>query len=128
MDLVTLIAILLVLSALFAYINHRFIGLPTTIGVMLVALVFSACSVLLNRWGVVDIHDFAENLLSGIDFNKALMDGMLSFLLFAGALHVSTRDLAKIKWTITTLATCGVVLSTFVVGFVENELCTSYKK
>ena len=116
MDLITLISIILVLSALFAYINHRFIKLPTTIGVMLVSLVFSACSVLLHRWGLVDIHDFAEELLSSIDFNKALMDGMLSFLLFAGALHVSTKDLSKIKWTITALATVGVVLSTFVVG------------
>jgi CPA1 family monovalent cation:H+ antiporter len=55
-------------------------------------------------------------ILENIDFNETLMNGMLSFLLFAGALHVSARDLAKIKWTIAILATAGVVLSTFVVA------------
>ncbi len=116
MDLTNLIAIILTLSAIFSYINFRFIGLPTTIGVMLIALVVSFGFILLGELGIVDIHRFAEKMLSGIDFNKALMDGMLSFLLFAGALHVSAKDLAKMKWTIGVLATLGVVLSTFVVG------------
>ncbi len=116
MDQITIIAILLTLSAVFAYINFRFIKLPTTIGVMFVALVFSLLSILLEKLGITDIHNFATNLLAGIDFNQALMDGMLSFLLFAAALHVSTADLSKIKWTITCLATLGVALSTFVVG------------
>ena len=116
MDMVTLISILLTLSAAFAYLNFRFVGLPTTIGVMVMSLVFSMGALALERLGLVDAYSFAENLLSRIDFNETLMDGMLSFLLFAGALHVSTKDLVKIKWTIAALATFGVIISTFVVG------------
>ncbi len=116
MDLIHLIAIILTLSAALSYVNVRFIGLPTTIGVMIIALVLSFGLILLGAFGVGNIHSQAENMLSRIDFNKALMDGMLSFLLFAGALHVSTADLADMKWTIGTLATLGVLLSTFVVG------------
>ena len=116
MDMVTLISILLTLSAAFAYLNFRFVGLPTTIGVMVMSLVFSMGALALERLGLVDAYSFAENLLSRIDFNETLMEGMLSFLLFAGALHVSTKDLVKIKWTIASLATFGVIISTFVVG------------
>ena len=116
MELIKLIAIVLSLSAAFSYVNFRFIGLPTTIGVMIIALVVSLGLILLDSLGVVDIRTYASKLLSGIDFNKALMDGMLSFLLFAGALHVSAEDLADKKWTIGVLATVGVALSTFIVG------------
>ena len=116
MELIKLIAIVLSLSAAFSYVNFRFIGLPTTIGVMIIALVVSLGLILLDSLGVVDIRTHASKLLSGIDFNKALMDGMLSFLLFAGALHVSAEDLADMKWTIGVLATVGVALSTFIVG------------
>ena len=124
MDLTNLIAIILTLSAVFSYINFRFIGLPATIGVMLIALVVSFGFILLGGLGIMDLHRYAEKILSGIDFNKALMDGMLSFLLFAGALHVSAKDLAEMKWTIGVLATLGVVLSTFVVGGMMFVLLT----
>ena len=116
MALVDLIAIILTLSAAFAYINFRFIGLPTTIGVMLIALVLSGSLILLGWLGIADLQNHAERMLAGIDFDKALMDGMLSFLLFAGALHVNIEDLAGKKWVIGLLATAGVALSTFVVG------------
>jgi CPA1 family monovalent cation:H+ antiporter len=116
MDMVTLISILLTLSAAFAYLNFRFVGLPTTIGVMVMSLVFSMGALALGKLGLADAYSFAESLLSRIDFNETLMEGMLSFLLFAGALHVSTKDLVKIKWTIAALATFGVIISTFVVG------------
>ncbi len=116
MELTNLIAIILTLAAVFSYVNFRFIGLPTTIGVMIIALGMSFLMIVLGALGIMDIHSHAEKLLSSIDFNKALMDGMLSFLLFAGALHVSAEDLADMKWTIGLLATLGVVLSTFVVG------------
>ena len=116
MDIINLIAIVLTLSAAFSYFNVRFIGLPTTIGVMIIALVASMGLIAISNFGDFDIHTSAERLLSNIDFNKALMDGMLSFLLFAGALHVSAADLSDMKWTIAVLATLGVVLSTFIVG------------
>ena len=116
MDTVHLFAIILTLSAAFAYCNLRFIGLPTTIGVMVVGLLFSLLAIILGKLGIVALQDHALSVLRNIDFNRALMDGMLSFLLFAGALHVNMQELEKIKWTIFSLATFGVVASTFAVG------------
>ncbi len=116
MDLVNLVAVILTLSAAFSYLNFRFIGLPTTIGVMLIALALSGGLILLGWLGVADLRHHAAQMLAGVDFNKALMEGMLSFLLFAGALHVRMENLSAKKWTIGLLATAGVVLSTLVVG------------
>ena len=116
MELINLLAIILTLSAAFAYINFRFIGLPTTIGVMLIALVCSLLMIVFDGWGLLEIREHAEAMLSQIDFNETLMDGMLCFLLFAGALHVNTNDLADMKVTIASLATLGVLISTFLVG------------
>jgi len=116
MDFINLAAIILSLAAAFAYINQRFIGLPTTIGVMLIALALSG-GLLLSGWlGIGGLREQAARMLAHIDFDKALMDGMLSFLLFAGALHVRMENLAKVKWSIGLLATIGVLLSTFTVG------------
>lgn len=116
MEFLNLLAILITLAAVFSYLNHRFIGLPTTIGVMLIALVFSLALIGLNAMGIGQFELQAEVMLSQIDFSIVLMHGMLSFLLFAGALHVNFEDLSKFKWIITSLATMGVVLSTFIVG------------
>ena len=124
MDIITLTAVILTLSAAFSYLNFRFIGLPTTIGVMLIALALSAAIILLGRFGIVDLSNHAAQLLREVDFDKALMDGMLSFLLFAGALHVNLENLAARKWTVGLLATVGVMLSTFIVGGLTHGLLT----
>ena len=116
MEPLNLAAILITLSALFSYINHRFIGLPTTIGVMLIALLMSLLLILIGELGVAQFDDVAERLLLGVDFDQTLMHGMLSFLLFAGALHVDLGGLRQQKWVITILATVGVFLSTMMVG------------
>ncbi len=116
MEPLDLAAILITLSALFSYINHRFIGLPTTIGVMLIALLMSLLLILIGELGVAQFDEVAERLLLGVDFDKTLMHGMLSFLLFAGALHVDLGGLRQQKWVITILATVGVFLSTLMVG------------
>ncbi len=116
MEFLNLLAILITLAAVFSYVNYRFIGLPTTIGVMLIALIFSLVLIGLNVLGIGEFETQAELMLSQVDFNKVLMHGMLSFLLFAGALHVNFEDLSKFKWIITSLATMGVVLSTLIVG------------
>ena len=115
MDLFELIALLITLSALFSYINHRWLGLPTTIGLMVIALLFSLA---LNAAGlfVPAVERKAETIIGSIDFNKALMHGMLGFLLFAGALHVNLGDLARQKWLIALLASLGVVVSTFLIA------------
>ncbi|MDG1904112.1 MAG: sodium:proton antiporter [Arenicella sp.] len=115
-SVIDLSAVLITISALFAYINHRFIGLPTTIGVMMVALIASVLVYVAGLLGWADVQNQATSMLGEIDFNQTLLHGMLSFLLFAGALHVNLTDLKKQGWVILSLATVGVVMSTFLVG------------
>lgn len=116
MEMLDLAALLLTLAAIFSYINFRFLKLPTTIGIMLIAMLISISLVVLSHCGFESIQNKATVVLEGIDFNKALMHGMLSFLLFSGALHVNLEDLDQNKWIISILATFGVVMSTFIVG------------
>lgn len=116
MSLFDLIAILVSLAAVFSYVNHRVLGLPTTIGLMLITLLLSVCLVVVGHW-IPDAHQQAEELLQRVDFDATLLHGLLGFLLFAGALHVNLDDLAEQRWLIGTLATGGVLVSTFVVGY-----------
>lgn len=115
MSLIHTITILVCLSATFSYLNHRFIKLPTTIGLMAIALTMSLALVALGKLGF-GIEDEARRFIGGIDFNVALMQGMLSCLLFAGALHVNLEELLDLKWVVGTLASVGVVLSTLITG------------
>lgn len=115
MTLFDILATLLSLSALFSYLNHRFIRLPTTIGLMLIALMMSLGIIVLDQFDL-GLGEQIHILMEQIDFNTTLMQGMLSFLLFAGALHVNLNDLAKNKWIITALATVGVSVSTLLIG------------
>lgn len=124
MNLFDIIAILITLTAVFSYINHCYIRLPTTIGVMLISLVMSLVLILLRFTGY-DLTAHAENILSRIDFNKTLMQGMLSYLLFAGALHINLDNLSRQKWLIGLLATTGVLVSTFIIGILV-WLCTGW--
>jgi len=115
MNLFHLMAILISLAALFSFFNYRYLHLPTAIGLMLIALLASIGLVLLgpHAYGV---KEYAGQLLHDVDFDETLLHGMLSFLLFAGALHVNLNDLAKQKWIIALLASVGVLTSTFLVG------------
>ena len=115
MSVFQVIAVLLTLTALFSYLNYRFIRLPTTIGVMLIALIASLALIALQHFGF-SIGPMAGRVLQSVDFGQTLLQGMLSFLLFAGALHINLNDLAKQKWVITILAVVGVLISTFVFG------------
>ena len=112
----TVAAGVVTLAGVFAYINHRFFKLPTTIGLMMIALIISILIIILGKMGI-HFDTIAEEVLKSIDFDQTLMNGMLSFLLFAGALHVNINDLAKQKYVIILLATVGVVTSTFIIGF-----------
>ncbi len=116
MKLFNILAVLITLSAGFSYINHRFIRLPTTIGLMAIALLVSLGLIALGPLGF-GLKEDARLLLNSVDFDETLLHGMLSFLLFAGALHVNLADLAKQKYIIGTLATLGVIGSTFIIGF-----------
>jgi len=119
MDLLSIASILLTVSAIFAYINYRYIKLPTTIGIMVVSLVFSVVLVILSKLGLDSGIDVAQSLVNQVDFNQALMNGMLAFLLFAGAMHVNLSALLDNKWVVGLLASVGVIASTFMVGIVS---------
>jgi len=119
MDILSISSVLLTVSALFAYVNYRYIKLPTTIGIMVVSLVFSVILVVLSKLGFENGISVAQSLVRQIDFNQALMNGMLAFLLFAGAMHVNLSALYQNKWVVGLLASLGVIASTFMVGAVS---------
>jgi monovalent cation:H+ antiporter, CPA1 family len=115
MSIFQILAALMTLTALFSYINHRVFRLPTMIGVMLMALLVSLALVATKPLGL-GLEKTAAGLLQRIDFDDTLMQGMLSFLLFAGALQVDLGALAGERWTVTTLSVAGVLISTMVFG------------
>lgn len=119
MEILNTIAVLLTLSAVFSYLNYRFIKLPTAIGIMLISLALSLLLLISGKLGFFDVSQRASDLIKGIDFQTTLINGMLSFLLFAGALHINLNELSKQKWIILILATVGVVSSTFIIGGVS---------
>ena len=125
MGILNTIALLLTLAALFSYLNERFLRLPTTIGIMLISLFLSVSLLLIGKLGWPSLQVEAQHFLRGIDFHQTLMHGMLSFLLFAGALHINLNDLAKQKGVIITLATFGILLSTVIVGSLSYWLLNS---
>ena len=107
----------LVLTALFAYLNERFVGLPTSIGVMVTALALSLIFIGLDAMGISGgLRDYEASFLRSIDFSSVLMQGMLSLLLFAGALHIDLTELRAYTWQVGLLAVVGTVLSTAIVG------------
>ena len=115
MTIFEIFATLITLAAVFSYLNFRFLRLPTTIGLMVMALVTSLLVIWIGQYSP-SIFAAAQGLLNSIDFNQTLMHGMLGFLLFAGALHVNMSDLREQKWVIAILATVGILLSTLLAG------------
>ena len=115
MNLLELSALLLLLASVFSIINLRILKLPQTIGLMVLAI-FLSLGVLIIGLIVPDFLSFATSLKEEFDFSVLLIDVMLPFLLFAGAISVNVHELLKDKVTILLLATFGVVFSTFAVG------------
>jgi CPA1 family monovalent cation:H+ antiporter len=111
------LTIIVVVGALFSYINYKLLRLPTTIGVTLLVL---AASILLIALGAVyaPIDPFAARLVERLDFSALVLNGMLALLLFAGALDVARdfQELLAQRWSVVVLATIGVVASTILVG------------
>ena len=108
--------ILLVLTALAAYVNHRVVRLPTAIGVMAIALVASLVLAVLNSLGFGGLQHYETSLLGAIDFPEVVLKGMLSVLLFAAALGVNFSDLHAYRWHVTALAVLGTIASTLLIG------------
>ncbi|NCC27913.1 MAG: sodium:proton antiporter, partial [Gammaproteobacteria bacterium] len=115
MRLFDVLAVLIGFSALFSWLNDRYLKLPNAIGLMLIALVFSL-TLLLPFPFARELEREVQIMLASIDFSEALLQGMLGFLLFAGALHVDLRELAKHKWAIMVLASASVLGATLLIG------------
>lgn len=110
-------AILIVLAAALGYLNHQWLRLPTTVGLTVMGAVASLVVIAIDR--LVPASTLSEQLsafLSDIDFHRTLMQGMLSFLLFAGALHVDWSHMHKGRLPILVFSTVGVLISTVIVG------------
>lgn len=107
------------IAAFFSYINHKFLKLPTTIGLMIMALGLAGIMILVGEVNRDFMMQTCE-VVHVIDFRLLLMDVMLSFLLFAGALHVNARSLKKERVSVLLFATMGVLVSTFIVGFLSQ--------
>lgn len=107
--------IILSLAALFSYVNYRWLKLPSTIGLMIMAFI-TAMLVIGSKSLTPGLYDFFCQVVEGIDFKTILLDVLLSFLLFAGAIHINIHDLSKEKLPILLFATLGVGLSTIIVG------------
>jgi len=125
MELFHLFSILLVLAVLFAYINFRVVKLPGTIGLMAVSLFFSIL-ILLSGQLLSPVRNMVADMLVKIDFSDLLLEGMLSFMLFAGAIPIKYDDLKSEKLSIFFFSTVSVIISTFVVGLVTFYLLSLF--
>lgn len=120
MSIFDIISVLVTLAAVIGYVNHRWLKLEPTVGLLMISLVSSLGVMGLHYlWPSLEIVEELQTMLSNIDFNQALMHGMLGFLLFAGALHVDLEYFVRAKGTIATLATVGLLMSTALVGWLS---------
>ena len=120
-------AILIGLSALFGYFNHKFLKLPHTIGLVVIALAASLCVIVIEvLWPQTEVSEIVTGAISEVDFHDAVMRGMLSFLLFAGALHVDFSVFRARLHAIGMMATVGIMISTFFIGWVGWWLLNAF--
>ncbi len=110
-----LLAVLVVLSAVFAYVNHRFIRLPPAIGLMLTSLLLSLVLIGLGRLYPAALEEVIA-LVKEVDFADLLLEVMLGFLLFAGAIHIHLNELKKVRLPVILFSTLSVVINTFLMG------------
>lgn len=117
MELYYSLSILIVIASLFAFLNLKILKLPSSIGIMLIALISSALLVFIGHLFLPKTLAHFSDLISGVDFTDILMGAMLNFLLFAGAIHIHVNDLREQRAPIVIFATISVVISTVVVGY-----------
>ena len=111
-------AIIMVLAATFSYANARFVHLPQTIGLTIMGAIVSAAIIAVGRlFPTLGLVLAAQRFVGALDFRTTLLDGMLSFLLFAGAFGIDLHDMREGRWAILVLSSVGTVLSTAIVGF-----------
>ena len=118
MTFLQITSLLIVLAGAFGSINYFFLRLPSSIGILVVALLASLSMMGIDWiWPSVGLADNIRGVVEGIEFSGALLEGMLGLLLFAGALHVKIEDLRKQAWTVALMATLGIAISTAIAGF-----------
>ena len=117
LSLFEIAALLLALSGFFGWFNHTILKLPHTIGLLVMALIASLVLLGIEKlFPSLGITDTLQAAIGQIDFYATVMEGMLAFLLFAGAMHVDFSRLRDRAWAISLMASFGVILSTFIVG------------
>lgn len=116
MSIYTIASIILTLAVAATYLNERFIKMPTTIAIMTSSIILSLLLIVFGRYQHFGVGQIITKQISQLDFHALLIDGMLSFLLFAGSLHVDLATLKRHKWEIGVLAMLGTIASTFLVG------------
>jgi monovalent cation:H+ antiporter, CPA1 family len=116
MSLFELIGALATAVAVFGYVNHRFIGLPDSIGITAMGLLVSLLLAVAGRW-VPGAVEWAAGFAHRLDLPEVVFHGLLSILLFAGSLHINISDLARQRLPVFVLSTVGVVISTLLVGY-----------
>ncbi|MCS3835609.1 NhaP-type Na+/H+ or K+/H+ antiporter [Pseudomonas sp. JAI111] len=108
---------ILCITATLSFLNRRYVGLPSAIGVMDIALALSLLNMASDALGFHTLHTIEQSLIKSVDFSELLMQGMLSSLLFAGVLHVNLSELRAYQWQIASLAVVGTTRSTPIIGF-----------
>lgn len=116
MDALSAAAALITLAALFSWLNHRYLRQPASIALLLFSLGLSLAVVALGKLGF-EADDQARSAFAAVELDRALLDSMLSFLLFAGALQVDLSEVARRKWAVAFLASLGVVVSAVLAGY-----------
>lgn len=118
MTLLQIASLLIVLAGVFGTINYLFLRLPSSIGILVVALIASFAVIATDAlFPALTVEEQIRAQVLEFEFSEALLEGMLGLLLFAGALHVKLSDLRKAWLVIFLMATMGVGLSTAIVGF-----------
>ncbi|MCC6372501.1 MAG: cation:proton antiporter, partial [Bacteroidia bacterium] len=115
MDVLLLISLIVVVCAVFSYINVRFLKLPSAIGLMLISLIASLVVIVESKLSS-SFHHYIEEMVRSLNLSQTLLNIMLGFLLFAGSLHVNLSELKKQKAAVSSFALLSTALSTFFFG------------
>ena len=116
MNTYTIAISLLTLAVMISYLNHRLFKIHSTIGILVGSLLCSCLFLILGHLGLTTFESQIKMALSNIDFHHLVIDGMLSFLLFAGSLNVDVKELKAAKWEILVLSTLSTIVSTFIIA------------
>jgi len=126
LEIYQIISVIIFLAAVFAYVNERWIKLPGTIGIMILAM-FSSLLIVLVGHLIPTFSAEAHKLVANINFEQVLMKIMLGFLLFAGALHIDANKLKNEIWPVIILSTIGTFISTFLVSVMAYYLFQAFQ-